>query len=199
MNLAIRPTGEGVDLHYEPIGEHSFAEGDALMTSVATAKAEYERIVEWIVPDTRRANGRYIDEYQRRQQPDKYQDTAWDAVQFKNPFDFPMTTAPAMIVDAKGFSGQSLSYWVNPGEQTTLHITKALSIRTRSTEQEEKGERKIVYIGGNDYRDVKVKGQLYICNHRKQTPPGEMALSPGDLTERPRAGSRPPPQASTFC
>jgi hypothetical protein len=169
IDLAAIPTGEGVDLHYQSIGKHELSEGDALMTSVATAKGPYERIIEWIVPDTRRANGRYIDEYQRRQAPGKYQDAAWDAVEFKNPFKFPMTTAPAMIVGTKGFSGQRLSYWVNPGEQTTLHITKALSIRTRSTELEEKGERQIVYIGGNDYRQAKVKGQLHVCNKRKET------------------------------
>lgn len=135
---------------------------------VASAQTFYERIVEWIVPDTRGPNGRHIGDYRYRQDPDKYKDSAWDAVRFRNPFKFPMTTGPAMVVSGGRFNGQNMSYWVNPGEETTLHITKALSVRTRSVEHEEKGERRIVYVGGNDYRKGIVKGQLTISNHRKE-------------------------------
>jgi hypothetical protein len=162
------PAGEGVDLHYQPVGRRTLEEGDSLLLRVASAKAPYERIVEWIVPDTRGPNGRYIQEYERRQNPEKYKDAAWDAVRFRNPFAFPMTTGPAAVVAGGRFNGQRLSTWVNPGEETTLHVTKALSLRTRTTEQEEKGERQIVYVGGNDYRRCTVKGRLSITNHRKE-------------------------------
>jgi len=163
----LKAEAEGVDLHYQSIGVRTLKEGDALSLQVASAKAEYERIVEWIVPDTRAANGQYIQEYQRQQEPDKYQDAAWDAVRFKNPFKFPMTTAPAMVVSAGKFQGQKMSFWVNPAEETTLQITKALSIRTRSVETEDKGERQIVFVGGNDFRKTTVSGELTIVNHRK--------------------------------
>lgn len=169
LDMSAIPTGEGVDLHYQPIGRHTLTEGDSLALSIASGKAPYERIVEWIVPDTRRPNGRYIREHERRQNPEKYEDAAWDAVRFKSPLTFPMTTGPAMIVANGRFNGQRLSYWVNPGEETTLHITKALSLRTRSVEHEEKGRREIVYIGGDDYRLTTVKGVLTVSNHRKET------------------------------
>jgi hypothetical protein len=65
-----------------------------------------------------------------------------------------MTTAPAMIVAKGRFNGQQMSYWVNLGEETTLHITKALSIRTRSVEQAVAGEREIVWVGGEEYRNL---------------------------------------------
>ena len=91
-----------------------------------------------------------------------------DAVRFRNPFKFAMTTAPAMITSGGRFNGQRMSYWVNAGEETTLHVTKALSVRTRSVEHEEKGERKIIYVGGNDFREVKVKGELSVSNHRNE-------------------------------
>jgi hypothetical protein len=166
----VRPAGEGVDLHYQPVGKRTLAEGDSLALSVATAKADYERIVEWIVPDTRNANGQYVQDYERQQNPDKYQDAAWDALRFKNPFDFPMTTAPAMVVGKDRFLGQRLSFWVNPGEQTSLHVTKALSLRTRSVEHEEQkaDNREIVWVGGHDYRKVTVKGELAVTNHRQE-------------------------------
>jgi hypothetical protein len=168
LDLSAMPAGEGIDLYYQSLGKRTLAEGDSMVVGTASGRAPYQRIVEWIVPDTRDANGRYIQEYQRQQEPDKYEDAVWDAVRFKNPFSFPMTTAPAMIVSNNQFSGQHLSYWVNPGEETTLHITKALSLRTYHAEHEEPGEREIVYVGGNNFRKIAVKGELKINNHRKE-------------------------------
>jgi hypothetical protein len=170
LDLSATPSGEGVDLRYQPIGKRTLAEGDSLALNIASGKAAYDRIVEWTVPDTRQANGHYIQEYQRQQDPEKYDDAAWDAVRFKNPLPFPMTTGPAMIASNGKFNGQRLSFWVNTGEETTLHITKALSIRTRHVEHEEQpGTREIVYVGGNDFRKATVKGELTVNNHRKET------------------------------
>jgi len=169
LDLSALPTGEGPDVHYQPVGKMTLAEGDSLALSVASATAPYERIVEWIVPDTRTANGRYIEDYQRQEDPDKYQDAAWDAVRFKNPLAFPMTTGPATLMAGQRFLGQCMSYWTNAGEQASIRITKALSIRTRSIEQEEANEkREIVNWGGHEFRKVTVKGQLTASNHRKE-------------------------------
>lgn len=160
-------SGDGVDLHHQSLGKRSLAEGESMVVGTGSGKAAYERIIEWIVPDTRDEYGRFIPEYQRQQTPEKYDDSAWDAIRFKNPLSFPMTTAPAMIVSNDTFSGQQMSYWVNPGEETTLRITKALSLRARHAEQEEPVQREIITIGGNAYRKVTVKGELKISNNRK--------------------------------
>jgi hypothetical protein len=162
-DISAIPMGEGPDIHYESIGERSLAEGESLSLSVATGSAPYERLVEWILPDTRTANGRRISN------PEKHRDAAWDAVRFRNPLPFPMTTGAAMVVGNGRFHGQRLSFWVNKGEEATIHITKALSIRTRSVEHEEPGEREIVYIAGNDYQKTVVKGELFLSNHRGET------------------------------
>jgi hypothetical protein len=77
-----------------------------------------------------------------------------------------MTTACAVIMEGGRFRGQSLSQWVNPGQRTSLRITKALSVRTESSEVEEEGQREIVWIGGNDYQRTKVKGRLEMRNFR---------------------------------
>lgn len=168
LDISAIPTGEGVDLHYQPIGRRSLAEGESLAVGIAEAKAPYERIVEWIVPDTRKPDGRHVQEHERRRNPEKYRDAAWDAVRFRNPFAFPMTTAAAMIVSGEEFNGQCMSYWVNAGEQTVLHVTKALSVRTRAVEHELEGKRKIVYIGGRTFRKTQVEGELFASNHRKE-------------------------------
>ncbi|MHC4787770.1 MAG: hypothetical protein ACYS8K_00990 [Planctomycetota bacterium] len=162
------PAGEGPDLHYQPIGRHTLAEGDSLALEVASGTADYERIVEWLVPDNRGPHGRPIPEHERRQDPEKYRDAAWDAVRFRNPLAFPMTTGPAMVVAGGRFLGQRTSYWVNAGEQNTLHVTKALSIRTRAVEHEVPGERQRIYVAGDDYQKTSVGGELTVSNHRNE-------------------------------
>jgi hypothetical protein len=170
IDLTAIPLGEGPDVHYQSIGRRSVAEGDSLALTVGSGSASYERIVEWIVPDTRRADGRHVREHERRRNPERYRDAAWDAIRFSNPLPFPMTTGAAMVVGQEGrFQGQRLSYWVNKGEKATLHVTKALSIRTRSVEHEEPGKREIVYVGGDDYQKTEVEGELSLNNHREET------------------------------
>jgi hypothetical protein len=80
------------DIHYESIGKRSLKAGDSLSLDIAAAQVAYERVVEWVVPDPRDANGRY----QRGNSGEKSRDDLpWDAVRFSNPFQFPMTTASA--------------------------------------------------------------------------------------------------------
>jgi hypothetical protein len=164
LALGATPSGEGVDLHYQPIGKRTLAEGDALFATVAKGKADYERIVEWLVPDTRNAYG----------QPDG-QDAdgdAWDALKFKNPLSFPMTTGPATVTANGQFNGQRTSYWVNAGEETVLRVDKALSVRTRATENEQLKDngssRDLIWVGGRQYRKTAVEGELAVSNHRKE-------------------------------
>ena len=169
IDMSAIPAGEGPDVHYQSIGKRILTAGDSLALDVASGEAPYERIVEWIVPDTRDADGRYIRESERRQDPDKYDDAPWDAVRFKNPLPFPMTTAVAATVAQGRFLGQQMSYWTNTGEQASVRVTKALSIRTRHVENEEPGERKVLYIAGDDYQKVTVKGEISVSNHRNES------------------------------
>jgi hypothetical protein len=174
LGMSALPSGEGVDLHYQSIGKRSLGEGDALALSLASGKASYERIVEWLVPDNRDEDGRpQGHRRQHRGNEDDEYDAAWDALRFKNPFKFPMTTAPAMVVANGHFNGQRMSYWVNSGEETMLRVTKALSIRTRSVEFEDAmpnaKDREIVWVGGRQFRKVSVEGELTVNNHRQET------------------------------
>jgi hypothetical protein len=96
-------------------------------------------------------------------------DEMWDVLRFKNPFRFPMTTAPAMVVENGKFSGQRVSYWANAGEETNLRVTRALSIRTASLEAEDpalKNER--VVVDDKTYTKVHLRGELRMSNHRKE-------------------------------
>jgi hypothetical protein len=163
------PAGEGVDLHYQSIGKRTLAEGDSLALSVARGKAEYERIVEWLIPDGRDEWGHHV---QGARAEDDADDTAWDALRFKNPLSFPMTTGPAMVTAGGRFNGQRTSYWANAGEQTIVRVDKALSIRTRSLEHEERktpdDSRDVFWIGGRQYRKAIVEAELDVSNHRAE-------------------------------
>jgi hypothetical protein len=132
---------------------------------VGKGKSEYERIVEWLVPDTRNIYGQ-LDARETG-------DDVWDALKFKNPLPFPMTTGPATVTASGRFNGQRTSYWVNAGEETVLHVEKALSVRTRSIENEQLKEngssRDLIWVGGRQYRRTTVEGELAVGNHRKES------------------------------
>jgi hypothetical protein len=171
LNLAATPTGEGVDLLYQSIGKRTLGQDEALAVSVAKGKAAYERIVEWLIPDTRDPLGR-VTGRAGEEDPDLAQEAAWDALRFKNPLKVAITTGPALVVAKGQFNGQRTTGWVNAGEEMTLRVTKALSLRTRSIEQEEQkngvDERSIVFVGGRRFRRTTVSGELNACNHRQE-------------------------------
>jgi hypothetical protein len=172
--LGAVPTGEGVDLHYQSIGKRTLAEGESLALRVANGTADYLRIVEWLVQDTRDEYGSAGRRGGRGEDPQTDDDVAWDALRFKNPLPFPMTTGPAMVVSGGRFNGQRTSYWTNAGEETVLRVEKALSVRTRAIENEESkkadgtGGRDTVYVGRRQYRSTVVDGELTANNHRKE-------------------------------
>jgi hypothetical protein len=168
IDLSAIPSGDGVDLHYQAIGRHTLNAGDALMLTVAQGSAPFERIVEWIVPDLRDEHGRAVEDWQRQQDLEKFEDAPFDAVSFRNPLPFAMTTAPAMISSGGRFNGQQISRWVNAGEQTAIPITRALSVRAFRMEQEEQDQRELVNYGGVKFRKTPVKGELIVSNHRNE-------------------------------
>jgi hypothetical protein len=166
--LPVNPSGEGPDLHYESIGLRTLALGDSLTVTLPSARADYHRIVEWIVPDNRDYRG-HMQISRNDESSEKWHGVAWDSIRFKNPLNYPMTTGPAMVVQDGKILGQRTSYFVSPGEETTQHITKALSIRTLTSEQEEQSSRQVVFVAGNDYQKTNVNGRLIVKNHRAET------------------------------
>ncbi|MDF1754885.1 MAG: hypothetical protein P1U89_19010 [Verrucomicrobiales bacterium] len=155
-----------VDLHFQSLGRQDLAKGDVLAMEVARAESNYEQIVDWKVPDTRDADGQQVEEYEIQRSPEKYATEAWDAILFKNPFDFPMTTAAAMIVKNGDFQGQQQTRFTNPGEEITAQINKALSVVTRHIETEELNAREETTLFGRDYYRTTVAGELTVTNYR---------------------------------
>lgn len=147
------------DLHYENIGAHDLLEGDSLSLQVASGEVSCERIVEWVIPDSR-------DQWGRMHRNDSSHEEPWDAVRFTNPLKFPMTTAAASILEKNRFRGQSMVTWTSPGQLASIKINKALTVRGEHSEVEEEGEREPVWIAGRSYRRTKVKGTIKVTNSR---------------------------------
>src|SRR5439155_12107363 len=172
-SINILPGHEGVDLYYHALGKRALARGDSLALTTRKEEADYERVVEWLIADHRDAYGTPVDRPGTDPESGDAADLPWDALRFKNPFPFPLTTGPALVQTHGRFSGQRMMGWVNADEETTLRVTKALSLRTRSGEHEQQtgngvSEREIVYIGGRRFRRATVAGELSVCNHRTE-------------------------------
>lgn len=183
---------EGTDVHYQAAGKHTLAEGESMQLAVASGKAEYERMVEWTVRDARDGEGRLHESWQGQ---DDDSTDPWDSLRFANPLKFPMTTGPASVFIGGNLAGQQVSNWVDPGARATVRITKAMSIRTQSSEQEQPGERTMIWMGGRQYRQTTVKGQVTVANHRSKAAKmlihrqfsGEMISADGNPTAKLRA------------
>ena len=160
----------GVDIHYQSLGSISLKEGSSMSLQIDSSKTKYEKVVEWFIPDNRSEDGRLIDKYRIDREPKKYQDSLWDALKFKNPFDFPMTTAPATIYYKERFAGQQLSHWANPSEEMTMRVTKALSIRALQNEYEVKENKRseTLLMWGDRFRTGHVKATLTLKNYRNE-------------------------------
>lgn len=160
FELGAIPAGEGVDLHFESIGKRTIGRDEAISLTVGQAKADYERVVEWSVGTStvaRRYGG-----------GEQHKDEMWDVLIFKNPFQFPMTTAPAMVIENGRFNGQRTAYWTNVGEEAMLRVTKSLSLRAVHRDQEDSKSNERVVVDDKNYTKIYLKGELTVSNHRKQ-------------------------------
>ena len=172
-NLSVAPNvGDTIDLYYHSIGKRSLRKGDAISISTGTAVVDYERIVQWTIPDNRDEWGRLRDRNPDPNTGEPLQDDVWDALKFKNALPFPMTSAPAMVMTGSNFSGQGEVLWTNKNEEATLRVNKALSIRAQHVESENQVaepanvDRDVVNVGGLRFRKATVNGELRLRNNR---------------------------------
>ena len=183
----------GVDLHYQDVGKLSLAVGEALLLPVVEGSAEYRRLVEWTPQSDSTGDGPVGDA-----------DAAWDAVEFRNPLDLPLTTGPVTFTAGPRFQGQATLFFTSPGEQTTLRIAKSLSVTTDVAVALEKSEKKSGGLFfGKEVTERTYRGLLTIHNLRadptevvvKRDVTGRLLETPGDPERRGlaegSAGSEP--------
>lgn len=175
---------EGVDLHYQSIGKHTLNRGEVLSLRTESKQTPFERLVEWTPTGT-----------DVQDQPVADPNAPWDAVRFKNPFDFPLTTGPVTFTYENRFQGQAQLYFASPGEPITLRVTKALSILTEVTEAIDKTEPIKLTLFGNEHWKRTHSTRLWIHNLRSKSVPvvvrrsfsGELVQAEGDPERKGQA------------
>ena len=149
---------DGLDIHFQPLpGLCSIKKGERTLYTLAKAQTPYRNVARWNILDVREPSGRAVERVagtisELNAQDERYGQTTsgeeifgsstlyrqpYDVVSFVNPFDEPLTTGPAAIYNGDDkFIAQNSIFWTNPKEETQLQITKALSIRVKSIENE---------------------------------------------------------------
>ena len=187
-------TGAGSDIHYREVGKVTLGKGETMTKPLGAKETNVSRLVDWDLNDRRDYWGRLSEE--------KLKPELWDAVKVKNPFGFPLTTAPMEVVEEGRVIGQSPCAWTNPGDEAIVKVTKALSVKGT---YEERGDgkalsSKVSLLGsderfrfdGDDYRKEAVTATMKLTNFRrdavrmrvKKTFSGELVKSDVEPTKR---------------
>ena len=162
-------SSEGLDICYREIGPVTLGKSQTLSMPLGAKETQAVRLVDWDLNDRR-------DYWGRLTQPE-FAPELWDSVKVKNPFDFPLTTAPMEIVEEGRILGQNICAWTNPGDETIVKVTKALSVKGV---YEERGDGKAVsekisslgaderfVFDGDHYRKEIVTATMKLANFRK--------------------------------
>ena len=196
--------GAGSDIHYREVGKVTLGKGETLTLPLGAKETKVERLVDWDLNDRRDFWGRLAEE--------EFKPELWDAVKVRNPFAFPLTTAPMEVVEQGRILGQSPCAWTNPGDEAIVKVTKALSVKGS---YEERGAGKTLTnetlsslgvgerfrFNDYDYRKEVVTATMKLTNFRKETAKlrvkktfsGELVKSDVEPTKRhdpPPADSR---------
>ncbi len=153
--------GDGRDMQFTSIGKRSLKQGESLSLSVGRTKVAYERVVEWNVASD---------------ESGAIEEETWDVLHFKNPFAFPMATAPALVMDKDQFKSQRTCSRAMAGEGSSLRFTRSLDLRTRGQESEAQPKKEpkkdakpeLVRIGVHEYRRATIQGEMTVKNQRPQ-------------------------------
>ncbi len=157
-DLSNNMAGAGEDLYFYDLGPLNLARNSAVGRRLASATTPAARFVDWRIGDDRDMHG--------RSEVRESTNDAWDSLRFTNPFDFPLTTAPASVWMDGRFRGQSTATFTNPGAEAVVKVTKALSVETRHEEFDmERGDPRVILR--DNYQPVTVRSEMTVINRRK--------------------------------
>lgn len=132
-----------------------------------TESVPYKHIYQWKIPDYINEEERYS--YDRRQEQEREPDEEiWHCLRMENTTKVPWTTAPAETVKEGLILGQdTLKYTPAKGE-TTLRITRAMSVKAEQLELETERKRDAAQLYGYHYDLITVDGKLSVTNFQQK-------------------------------
>ena len=160
------------DLFYNNIGKISLKKDESTYIPLDKATADFKRIVKWDMTNFRDYRGNY-------ENKKKINEECWDAITFKNPFNYPLTTGTVQFCEDNKFIGQGSSSWFNPQQEATLNINKSLTVKVNLKEKENKAERakmrnaknhpeSFIYYDGYRYRKAVINATATVNNFQSK-------------------------------
>jgi hypothetical protein len=89
-------------------------------------------------------------------------------IRLSNSSEYPLTTAPALILKGDRLLAQGLMTYASPGADTDLNITTAVDIRAKKTDNETKRTPNAAVWHGEQYGRVDLAGQITLTSFRKE-------------------------------
>lgn len=151
------------DLFFYPLEKVQLAKGQVGYFPLFTEAVPYKHVYQWDIPDYVNQEDRY--RYQRRNEEEREpEEEVWHSVRLENVSKVPWTTAPAQILKEDLILGQdTLKYTAVQGE-TTVRITRALSVKAEQVEFEIERKRDAMRMYGDNFDLITVQGKLSVAN-----------------------------------
>jgi len=169
------------DLFFYPIEKVTLNKGAVGYFPLFSASVPYKEIYTWSIPDYVNEQDQYGN--QQREQRET-QEEVWHSLRLTNGTKLPWTTAPAQTVKDDQLLGQDMIEYTSPAANTTLKITRAMSVQAEQGEREITRERSSVHLYGYDYDRITIEGKLRVTNHRGEAVELEISKTlSGELKE----------------
>lgn len=155
------------DLFLYPVENVHLKKGHVGYFPLFTESVPYKHIYQWKIPDYVNEEERYS--YDRRREQEREPDEeVWHCLRLENTTKVPWTTAPAETVKEGLILGQdTLKYTPAQGE-TTLRITRAMSVKAEQLELETERKRDAAQLYGYHYDLITVEGKLSVTNFQRK-------------------------------
>jgi len=155
------------DLFLYPVEKVHLAKGEVGYFPLFSESVPYKHIYQWKIPDYVDEEDRYS--YRRRREQEREpEEEVWHCLRMENSGKVPWTTAPAEIVKEGFILGQdTLNYTPRQGE-TTLRITRAVSVKAEQLELETERKRDAARLYGHHYDLITVAGKLSVTNFQQK-------------------------------
>lgn len=151
------------DLFFYPIENVQLAKGQVGYFPLFTESVPYKHIYQWKIPDYVNQDDRYRRQ-PRGQQDSEPEEAVWHSIRLENISKVPWTTAPAQILKDGLILGQdTLKYTPVQGE-TTVPITRAISVKAEQVEFEAERQRDAMRMYGDNFDLITVQGKLEVTN-----------------------------------
>ncbi|MFC1675982.1 hypothetical protein ACFL3G_02835 [Planctomycetota bacterium] len=150
------------DLFFYPLEKVQLAKGQVGYFPLFTETVPYKHIYQWNIPDYVNQEDRY--RRRRNEQEREPEEEVWHSIRLENVSNLPWTTAPAQILKEDLILGQdTLKYTPVQGE-TTVRITRAVSVKAEQVEFEIERKRDALRMYGDHFDLITVQGKLSVTN-----------------------------------